>query len=147
MKLYASLISSVFMLAMNSAVFAADFTLNVPLQVSNVPSMSLIVVSCAVSKVRVGEPYQTGGSNVVGRGSTRVPITSGSYNGTVRVEVNATGIIPASSAQSYFCSITGDGTAQTGSTYAAQYGNFQTVYETATGHTLDRVKTNTRGNF
>lgn len=121
---------------------AADFTLEVPLRVANVPTMHTVYVECLVSRSPTGG---AAGSDIVGRGSRMVTLAGGRYDGTVTVEINATGINPAASARSYRCSARGLGTASTGATYAAQSGNFRDVYERATGHTLDRLTVNVSG--
>lgn len=140
-------IALILSLAGATAASAADFTFNIPLRVENVPSMETVTVKCLVSSVRVGEPYAAGRGNVVGQGQTTVRPVDGGYNGVVRVEVNASGINPASSAQSYSCNLSASGAATTGATYAASPGNFADVYERATGHTLDRTTLSTRANF
>jgi len=148
MKRKSLLISASFLASlMCSQAWAADFTFKVPLRVENVPTMERVYVECYVSRVPLGGPGRAAGSNVIGRGSTPVTIRGGRYSGTVGVEVNAAGIIPASSARSYACSIRGSGRATTGATYAASSDNFRRVYETATGHTLDRLTVRTTGGF
>lgn len=135
------------LLGASGAAGAADFTFNIPLRIENVPSVVSVAIECAVSRLRVGEPYPFGGTNVVGRGSTVVHPVGGRYNGTVRVVVNATGINPAASAQSYLCSMRASGRATTGAAYAASSGNMKEVYERATGHVLDRHVTKVHDNF
>ena len=138
------LASSLVAVLASTAASAADFTLNVPLRIENVPSMTRVTVNCLVSKQPVSGHSHAAGTNIVGRGSQTVNIVDGRYTGTARVEINASGINPAASGQSYTCSLSGWGSARTGATYAASPSNFQSVYETATGHTLDRVTTSTR---
>lgn len=136
-----------FLLGGSVAVGAADFTFNVPLRIENVPSVETLGITCKVSRVRVSDPYPLGGTNVVGQGSAVVRPVGGRYSGTVRITVNASGINPAASAQSYFCSLRASGRAATGATYTASPGNMKEVYERATGHVLDRHVANVRGNF
>lgn len=126
---------------------AADFTLEVPVRFANVPSVTGATVDCLISRVEVGGPGGAGGTNVVGRGSAPVPVSGGAFDGTVTVEINSDGIIPASDARSYRCSLRAAGTARTGSTYTASSGNFGDVYTTATGATLDSVTTTVQGNL
>lgn len=59
------------------------------------------------------------------------------------VEANASGINPASSAQSYSCSLK----ATTGATYGAGSGSFEEAHERATGRELDRYTIRARANF
>lgn len=134
-------------LVMTGSAAAADFTLEVPVRFANVPSVTSATVDCLISRVEVGGPGGSGGTNVVGRGSASVPVSGGAYDGSVTVEINSDGIIPASDARSYRCSLRAAGTARTGSTYTASPGNFQDVYTTATGATLDSVTTNVQGNL
>ena len=134
-------------LVVPGAAAAADFTLDVPLRVENAPSLSRITVDCMVSRVRLEDPYRSGSTNVIGRGSATVPVTGGRFDGTVTVEINNTSIIPSSEARSYSCALTGNGTARTGAPYAASPDNFRSVYETATGQTLDRLTAHARANL
>lgn len=123
----------------SGAATAADFTFDVPVHLENVPSMTAVAVECLVSRVALGGPYAAGGTNVIGRGSASIAVSGGSYDGTVSVEVNNSSIIPSSEARSYICSMRAAGTARTGATYAASTDNFGSVYELATGQTLERL--------
>jgi hypothetical protein len=126
---------------------AADFTLDVPVRVQNVPSLINLTVDCYVSRVLTTDPYPAGGTNVIGRGSASTPVSGGSFDGTLTIEIDNTGIIPSSSARSYSCAMRGAGRATTGAGYTASSGNFAAVIETATGQTLDRATVTTRANL
>ena len=128
-------------------VAAADFTLDVPVRLQNLPALTSVGVDCLISRVAPGGPYAAGGTNVIGRGSAPVPISGGSFDGTVTVEIDNSSIIPSSEARSYICSMRGSGRATTGTTYTASSGNFQDVYQTATGQTLDRVMVHAEGSI
>src|SRR5688500_8616488 len=95
------------LLASPGAAAAADFTLDVPVRIQNVPSLSMLYVECLVSRAAIGEPGAAGGTNVVGRGSASTPVSGGSYDGTLTIEIDNVGIIPSSSARSYRCSMRG----------------------------------------
>lgn len=131
--------SAVLACMFSSAATAADFTFDVPVHLENVPSMQTAYIECLVSRVALGGPYAAGGTNVIGRGSASVSVSGGNYDGTVAVEVNNSSIVPSSEARSYMCGMRAVGTARTGATYSASTDNFATVYETATGQTLERV--------
>jgi hypothetical protein len=126
-------------LAAAPAAHAADFTLRVPVTITNVPSASQLKVDCYVSKVAPGGVYAAGAENVVGRGYSFQPVSGGAFAGTITVTANAGGIVPPSAARSYGCSLTLYGHATTGAEYAAQSGNLATVVNTATGQTLTEV--------
>ena len=133
------------LLLSSTGAVAADFTFNVPVTLSNVPSVTQLAVGCGVSRVEAGGVSPFGPGNVVGSGQTAMPVSGGAYSGTVRVEVNASGIISADQARSYSCSLSVVGRARTGAAYTASPGNLQAIYETATGHTLTSVRTTVRG--
>lgn len=136
MKRKSLLISASFLASLIcSQAWAADFTFKVPVRVENVPTIEGVAVECYVSRAPLGAPGVAAPSNVIGRGrSTPVIIRCGRYSGTVGVKVDASGIIPASSARSYGCNIRGWGRATTGAGYSAMPSNFRRIYETATGH-------------
>lgn len=118
---------------------AADFTFDVPVRVQNLPSMHTLSLRCIIYTAYPG-------GYIMGRGSSgNFPITGGNFEGTLTIEVNADGIRTASEARAYSCSLEGLGTARTGSTYRSSPDNFQSVYETATGHTLVRAINTVRG--
>lgn len=118
---------------------AADFTFDVPVSVQNLPSMHTLWRNCTIYTAYPG-------GRIIGRAESRsIPTIGGSYEGTVTIEVNASGITPASEARAYACSLRGNGTARTGSTYAASPDNFAEVYPTATGHSLSRANNTVRG--
>ena len=120
-------------------VSAADFTFDVPVQVQNLPSMHTLFLSCTIYTAYPG-------GTIIGRGNSgNFPMTGGSYEGTMTIEVNADGIRPASEARAYSCSLEGLGTARTGSTYRSSPDNFRRVYETATGHMLSLATNTVRG--
>lgn len=131
--------------ALAPAAAAVDFTLQVPLTISNIPSASTAVVDCSISKVEVAGVSPLAGGNVIGTGSASQAITGGSFSGALTVAVNATGIIPPSQAKSYWCSFRIAGRATTGATYAASSGNMADVIRTATGQTLTEVRTSVNG--
>ena len=133
------LIAAVALSALAAPAAAADFTFDVPVRVQNVPSMHTLYLSCSVWTAYPDD-------RLVGRGSSPpIPTTGGSYEGTVTIEVNATGITPAAEARVYNCALEGSGTALTGSTYRSSPDNFRAVYERATGHTLVTATNQVRG--
>jgi hypothetical protein len=132
--------------AVAATAVAADFTFEVPVEIENIPSATLAIVSCTVSSARPGDPYPFGGGNVVGRGTASIEISDGRHRDTAVVEVNATGLNPASSARQYACNLTLSGRSVTGATYAASPTNARSVYERASGgHQLDRLVTTVEG--
>jgi hypothetical protein len=118
---------------------AADFTLDVPVRLENVPSMTEARVSCLISRIPIGGDGISQERHVLGRGSARVPVADGRYDGTVTVEINNSSIIQSSEARSYVCSLDASGRSRTGVPYTASSGNFEEVYETATGQRLERA--------
>lgn len=145
MKL-APVLTTFCLIASPTAAAAADFTFDVPVRIENAPSMTTAYIDCVVWRAAVGEVY-SGPGNMMGRGGTSVPVTGGRYEGTVTIEVNASGIIPAADARSYSCSLRAVGTSRSGTTYSAMPDNFRTVYETATGQTLTLANNQTRANL
>lgn len=134
-----SFVAAFAMAAVAAPVSAADFTFDVPVSVQNLPSMHTLVVSCTVYTAYPG-------GTIMARGASGpIAMTGGNYEGTVTIDVNASGIRPASEARAYGCSLEGLGTARTGSTYRSSPSNFTEVYQTATGHTLARVNNTVRG--
>ncbi|MGI8932424.1 MAG: hypothetical protein ACR2FK_08615 [Sphingomicrobium sp.] len=126
-------------LAIATPAGAADFTFDVPVSVENLPSMHTILVSCAVYTAYPG-------GRIVGTGnSPTVAMSGGSYAGTITVEVNTSGLAPASEARAYGCSLEGLGTARTGVTYRSSPSNFADAYQRATGHMLSRANNTVRG--
>jgi hypothetical protein len=132
-------------LALAPAAPAADFTLQVPLTISNIPSAATAGLDCSISKVEVAGVSPLAGGNVIGTGSVSQAITGGSFSGVLTVVVNATGIIPPSQAKSYWCSFRITGRATTGATYTASPGNMADVIHTATGQTLTEVRSSISG--
>lgn len=118
---------------------AADFTFDIPVSVQNLPSMHTLFVECSVFTAFPG------GALIANRRSGPIAMTGGNYEGTVTVEVNADGLILASEARVYRCSLEGQGTARTGATYSSSPDTFESIYELATGHTLLRVNNLVRG--
>ena len=139
------LLAPALLLLSGGSALAADFTFNVPVTLSNVPSVQMLRVDCAVSRVAVDGAGPLGGGNVVGRGSAPVRIEGGAYSGTVAVEVNASGVITPDQARSYICSMAVAGRSRTGVTYTASSGNLQEAYETSTGHRLTSYRSTVRG--
>ncbi len=120
-------------------VAAADFTFDVPVRVDNLPSLTSIGVQCAVYTA-----YPAGSIIAVSR-SVPVPVSGGSYAGTVVVEVNNGGLTPSSDARAYGCALTGEGTGRTGTRYGLSPDNFADVYTRATGHSLVSPNNQVRG--
>jgi hypothetical protein len=141
------LFSSALVMAAAQPAIAADFTLDVPVRLVNTPGIETLYVECLISRVEAGGVSAAGGSNVVARGRQSVPISGGSYEGTVTVEMDNSSIVPSSEARSYICSMRGVGTARTGTAFTASSGNFADVYLTAMGITLDSVRTTVQGNL
>lgn len=126
---------------------AADFTFDVPLRISNMPSVTQVHVDCLVSRVAMSDPYPAAERNVMGRGEASVSISGGNFDGIVTVEVNNRSIVPSAEARSYRCSQRAIGTARTGVTFTASSGNYREAYETATGTTLDRLTASVQANL
>jgi hypothetical protein len=122
-----------------TAAAAADFTLDVPVRIENVPSMTTATVTCQISRIAAGAGGASAGRHILGRGSARIPVVDGRFDGTVTIEIDNTSIIPSSDARSFSCYMDASGRSRTGVTYAASPGNFEEVYQTATGQRLDRA--------
>ena len=118
---------------------AADFTFDVPVRVDNLPSLTSIAVNCVVYTA------YPGGSIIAVNRSAPVPVSGGSYAGTIVVEVNNAGLTPSSDARAYSCALTGEGTGRTGTRYGLSPDNFADVYARATGHSLVSPNNRVRG--
>jgi hypothetical protein len=130
-----------------SPAVAADFTLDVPVRLENVPSISRVTINCLVSRQLLEGDTPSGLANVIGRGQAVIDVVGGRYDGTVTIEIENTGFIPSSAARSYSCSMDAVGRATTGAGYTASSGNFEDIYQTATGQRLERFTTTAMANL
>jgi hypothetical protein len=115
-----------------SAAAAADFTINVPVTVANVPAATALKVYCNVFKAAVGAQPSVD----VGSGSTRLVLTGGKYSGTVTVAFNAKATAPAASATDYSCHLGLEGKAANGSAFESSYMVLTKDWLGATGQTI-----------
>jgi hypothetical protein len=105
-KIHLMLAATVVVLGLNSA-WAADFTLEVPVEISNVPAaVTSARISCRV--VRWPDPSRPG-SGTPGEMSLNLgypfPLSGGAYRGVVRVELNANPGRRPQDANGYSCSL------------------------------------------
>ena len=109
---------------------AADFTINVPVSLTNLPAASALKVYCGV---------QAGSINGtdVGSGSKRVVLTGGNFSGTVAVEFNAKPTQPPSSATDYSCYLGLEGkSAPKGTPFESSYQMLAKDWLGATGQSI-----------
>lgn len=139
------LLAPALLLLTGGSALAADFTFNVPVTLSNVPSVQSLRVECAVSRVAVDGGGAMVDLNVVGRGRATVRVEGGAYSGTVAVEVNASGFLTPDQARSYNCGMIAIGRHRTGVTYEVGPGTMQDLYERATGQRLTSVRGSVQG--
>jgi hypothetical protein len=123
-----------------ASALGADFTFRVPVTLSNVPSVTSIRVDC-----EVWTGAASGGGSLIGTAFTIVPISDGSFSGSVTVEVAASGALTPDQARWYSCWLTAMGHSRTGAEYGASAGSMQAVYESATGTTLTSVRSTVSG--
>lgn len=128
-----------------SPAIAADFTFDVPLRLTNMPGVTSVTVRCLVSRVAAGADGYAATENVIGRNAASVPISGGSYDGTVTVAVDNSSIHPSSEARSYMCYMSGELVDSTGRHFSLNFGDFNRTYETVTGIRLDRYSNEAAG--
>ena len=121
-----------------SAATAADFTINVPVTVTNAPAATALKVYCNVFKAAVGAQPSVD----VGSGSTRLVVTGGNYAGTVTVAFNAKATAPAASATDYSCYLGLEGKAANGSPFESSYMMLAKDWLGATGQTITITPSN-----
>ena len=88
---------------------ATDFTFDVPVSVRDVPLLTQVRVSCYVSSLAAGTTGAAAVTNVVGRGEVTVEAPGGTYEGTVSVPVENSGVRRSIDARSYLCDLEGLG--------------------------------------
>lgn len=88
---------------------AADFTLDVPVSVRDVPLLTRVRVSCLVSALAAGTTGASAETNIIGRGDVVVDAPGGTYEGTVSVPVENRGVRRSADARSYLCDLEGLG--------------------------------------
>ena len=86
---------------------ATDFTFDVPVSISNLPRVTRARIQCFVSNLPAGTDGWAAGDHVIGRSDVWVELTNGSYNGTVTVPVENSGILRSADARGYACTLTG----------------------------------------
>ena len=139
--------ATVIALAVAAPAGAADFTFDVPVNVSNIPQLSRIRVDCTVSVLPAGTDGWAADSNVIGRGSTTVDVTGGSFNDTVQVTVENRGTRRSSEARSYDCYLTGTARNSAGYDVVLEYGMWSRTLERITGAALASENTETAVNL
>lgn len=125
---------------------AADFTLDVPVSVQNVPLLTQVQVDCYVSVLPAGTSGAAADSNVIGRGSATVDAPGGTYNGTVTVAVENRGILRSVDARSYHCDLNGRGRSPSGTDVAFE-GSWSNLVQRMTGSGLVSETTWTEANL
>lgn len=126
--------------------YATDFTFDVPVSVHNVPLLTQIEVSCLVSVLPAGTSGAAGNPNVIGLNSVVVDAPGGSYDGTVTVPVENSGVLRSVDARSYSCSMIGRGQSPSGASIELN-GSWSTSLQRMTGTGLVSETLWTEGNF
>ena len=125
---------------------AADFTLDVPVSVQNVPLLTQVQVDCYVSVLPAGTTGAAADSNVIGRGSATVDAPGGTYEGTVTVAVENRGVLRSVDARSYHCDLNGRGRSPAGTDVALE-GSWSNAIQRMTGSPLVSETTWTEANL
>ena len=133
-RLFASTVAIPILIAAIPAV-AADFTINVPVTIENMPAARQFQVYCSTYDTAEG-----GGSpvNIVGQGtSARIDIPDGRYSGPpVAIEFNSSETRGPSEARSYGCYISIFGVRPDGRSFEAAYFALITSWQAITGQTV-----------
>ncbi len=111
-----------------SAATASDFTINVPLVLTNLPNATAAKVYCSVTA-----PPD---NSVVGNGSTRFVVVGGKYSGTVTVAFDAKTTKPPGTATQYSCFLGLEGKAAKGTNFESSYSMLVSDWLGATGQTI-----------
>jgi len=92
-------------------IYAADFTLNVPINLKNIDSRaSYIFVRCLISKTKYRGDSPAATRNVIGRARVKVSIPySGNINRVIPVRINADSNRIREEAKTYLCSLGASG--------------------------------------
>lgn len=113
---------------------AADFTINVPVTLENMPAARRILVVCTVY-----DNDRSGGDtrSVVGSGSSPwFDVTGGRHSATIRVEFNAEVSRGPSAARSYSCNLQVQGVRADGRPFDSGYTALAGSWREITGQTL-----------
>jgi hypothetical protein len=124
-------LAALVLLSVTAPAAAADFTINVPVTIDNMPAARQLQVLCSAYDTTDG----TGDArNVIGSfSSPRLPVSGGRYSGTVTVTFNAdAGRLP-SLARSYACYVNIFGAMADGREFEAAYMGLPSLWQTATG--------------
>lgn len=142
--LFACFAASTIVVAVPAA--ATDFTLDVPVHITNMPRVTRGYVECLISTEPLGGDRFLS-TNVIGRNSVFFTVTGGTFDGTVTVPVENTSSRASRAARSYNCQLFGEVLNDSGSSIALDAPSRWSGYETVTHIPIDRATTTINANL